>query len=393
MLGQWRLSSLWAQSASEGRPPDAIAIIDEADDESEILLPHGAIEHSSLPGVNRLLITRDNKFLYAAPWRAAAIVLFRVTEQGELEHVKDFSNPLLTGVIKLAFNHDESQIAAICLRSNALQLFQRDANTGSLTPDGFSRGELTWPVTVSFSPDSAFLYVGDAGASGSSAVAPSSIVAYSVSDSGGLEEVDHVQHEHLQGLRDLVIDPQGEFCYACCSTGRCVVVYARDTKSGKLEYLQSIQHEDENAGTPRYLDGVCSGVFNEQGTRLYCISGRFRGVSGLTVFDRAPDGRLTWASELSLESEQFRGGNHLVVTHDESLIVAGGTTGNSLAVVRRDIASGELALHSVLKDQGPPTSILTGPSGLLLDQDEQRLYVAAENGSAISIFDINRARQ
>ena len=373
---------LGERAQAQNEPPSA----DGSQTATEPLLKHRvSVRRDDLAGINRMVVTSDNAFLYAAPWRGDSIVAFKLGRSGTPDHVQSYSNPLLRGVIKLSLSPDEERLAGICLRSNTILLFRRDVRNGKLTPDGFSRSNLTWPVSVTFSPDGTHLYVADAGRSGASDEAPSAIVAYRVSEGGGLEEIDRVVHDDLQGTRDVLFDRQGRICYACCSNAGCVLVFERDGDSGKLKHLQTIR---DDASDATLLDGVHSGVLGPDGSRIYFVAGRFRGQSGVSVFNRNQDGTLAFSHQLVLNPDQFSGGNHLAVTPDEAHVFVSGTTGDSLAVIRQDISTASAKVLSYIPNQ--VDIVLDGPSGLTFDAEYKYLYVAAEDGSSLTMFDIVR---
>ncbi len=140
-------------------------------------------------------------------------------------------------------------------------------------------------------------------------------------------------------MRDFVFDPEAKNCYANCSSSASIFSYERDPESGKLKLLQIIK-DDEGPAT--LLDGVHSSWINPDGSRLYAISGRFGGESGLTLFGRTESGELKFLSELKIDPNIFRGGNDLVVTQDERLIVVSGTTGSSIVLISRDPETNQL---------------------------------------------------
>ncbi len=337
-----------------------------------------------LSGLNRLVLSSDDRFIYAAAWRGNVLAIYSRGEDGRLTHLTSMDNAMLKGAIKLQMNHDQSRLAVVCLRSNTILLFARDRQTGMLTPDGFARTNLVWPVSLNFSPDGRFLYVGDAGGGSTDPNAKSAIVAFSIGDGGRLSHVERVEHPNLIGMRDFLFDPTGKHCYANCSMSGCLYAFERNVETGKLQLLQIIKN-DEGQGT--LLQGLFSSWMSDDGKTLFTLAGRFVAESGLTVFQRLDSGQLEFVSELALSPEKFKGGNHLVVTRDQRLIIASGTTGNSLAVVAHDPHSHALNLLEIVSHT--PECNLQGASGMVLDFNQQYLYVGAENGAAISTFNLS----
>lgn len=345
-----------------------------------------SIEHPDLVGVNRLVVSSDNAFLYAASWRGDNLSIFSRSSDGKLKHLRSLKYPMLKGAIKLVFNHDESWLAVICMRSSTILLFARDAETGQLKPEGFGKAEMVWPTSVSFSPNSDFLYVGDAGGT-SSSKAQSSIVIFRVKESGGFEHVGEFLHPEMIGMRNVFLSPDGSNAYALCSSASCVFSCQRDAETGELTMLQQVRDGD---GDIARLHGVHSAWFSLDGKRLYTIAGRFEGSNAVTVFNRGADGKLTpiynWESE-----EGFGGGNDIQVTADERTIIVSGTTGDSLVVLDNDVQGRKLKLRSIIPSDDK--ILLKGPSGITFDAKQEFLHVAVENGNALTTFGLTKVAQ
>ena len=339
-----------------------------------------SFEIPELLGANRFAMSPDGRHVYCAAWRASSIVVFENLGNATLAHMENYQGPELSGVIKLSMSRDGSQLACICLRSNRICMFDRDASTGGLSNLKTSEAALAWPVAIDFSPDSRYLYVADAGGS-SSSNAQSEVVVYEIRGADDLKEVARYGPENAQGMRNVMVSPDGKHCYACCSASGQVIAFERDSATGELQLVQEINVENSEAGL---LDGVHSAKLSSDGKRLYCISGRFRGTSGVTVFDRLDDGKLEYAREISIESSEFSGGNDIVVSNDESTIIASGTTGDSIVLLKQDRANGKLTVGSTISAYGKIN--LRGASGLLYGPGEKALFVAAETGSAVTTF-------
>lgn len=342
-----------------------------------------SFEIPELLGANRFAMSPDGRHVYCASWRSSNLVAFEHLGGATLSHVKNYSGPDLSGVIKLAMSEDGAHLACICMRSTQICIFDRDKESGSLSNLRVSDGALRWPVAIDFSPDSRFVYVADAGGS-SSSNAQSEVVVYELQASSELRQVARYRPDDAIGMRNVLVSPDGKNCYAFCSTSGQVIAYERNSTSGKLQHLQTTGGSGSEAS---YLDGVHSAKVSSNGKRLYCISGRFRGKSAVTVFNRVKDGRLSLAREKEVESAQFSGGNDIVVSSDESLVVVSGTTGNSVVTLKQaDPEKGELQIESTIGEYGNIN--LRGASGLLFGPGENSLFVAAETGSAVTTFAI-----
>ena len=361
---------------------DRSAVADPKEVELELVQ---CLQSRDLHGINRMVISKDGKFLYAAAWMAGRLSVYARSEDGKLALVKHVEIPkLLEGVIKLKLNRDESKLVAICLSSSTLLLFRRDATSGLLQPDGFSRDNLGWATCCEFSPDSQQVYVGDSGSTAAGPGAPSSFSVMQITKTGGLRSIQRLQDECLSGVRDIYFEPRGESGYLACLKSDSIVVLDRNPNDGSVKIRQVLQHGKNGIGG---LDGVCSLVMNRAGTRLFTVSGRRDGVNAVCVFAREEDGSLTLEREL-VGVPNFNGGNHIAVTEDEGTIFITGSETSSLAVITNDKDLGVWKIQRVLQNSNNLN--IAGASGLTLSPDQKFLYVAAELGDAITTFRLIR---
>jgi 6-phosphogluconolactonase (cycloisomerase 2 family) len=86
-------------------------------------------------------------------------------------------------------------------------------------------------------------------------------------------------------------------------------------------------------------------------------------------------------------TEVFRGGNEIVVSPDESMVVACATLSASLALFTRDKDTGDLSMIQLVvsKEQ------LSGVSGITISPDNRHVYSANEFRDTVSVFQINRS--
>ena len=150
----------------------------------------------------------------------------------------------------------------------------------------------------------------------------------------------------LDGATDVAISPDGEHVYATGLASDAVVVFALDSGSGELSYLQTV------------ADGV----------------GGVDGLDGAGAIEVSPDG------------------SHVYVL---------GQLDDTVVVFERDEVAGPgfglLSLLQIVQSSTNPAPIpgalaVTGldePVGLALDPDGENVYVAAANSSAVTVFDRN----
>lgn len=349
------------------------------------------VELEPMRGVRSLVATRDGAYLYAASWRRDNLSIFHREPGGGLRLLDTRPHRLLNGVNMIQLTTDEKRLAAISLRNNSVVLYGRDQATGLLKADGYGRSKIDWPSACCFSPDGQFLYVGAAGAAGTSPEAKSAIVVFRIRPTGGLQEAQRFTAPQVFGMYGITCDPAGQNVYVPCSTAGNLTVLRRDGKTGLLEIQQIV--EDERDGV-KGLAGVVSALVSPDGTRVYTVAGRFRGDNAVSLFERAQDGSLSLLDQ-ALEIPGFVGGNHLVVTADGSRIIASASKSGALALLASDAERRTLEHLTTVTErhvpdlEGRPLSEqvnLLGVSGLALSQDDTTLYAAAEVGGAINVF-------
>jgi 6-phosphogluconolactonase (cycloisomerase 2 family) len=105
-----------------------------------------------------------------------------------------------------------------------------------------------------------------------------------------LRHVQTLERDDLAGVARVVSSPDGKFIYAAAHRASAVVGFARDPKTGKLEFLQS--HSDED-----HLRGVTEITLNSDGR--YAVATAFESRT-VVLFRRNPTtGRLDVVTILS----------------------------------------------------------------------------------------------
>ena len=178
------------------------------------------------------------------------------------------------------------------------------------------------------------------GATWTCVAAPSGVLSFVDSfGEGDSFEPGPVTLAGLDGATDVAFSPDGEHVYATGLASDAVVVFAIDSATGVLSYLQTVS------------DGV-------------------GGVDGLD------------------------GAGALVVSPDGAHVYVVGQIDDAVAVFERNttpgVGFGELSLlQTIFHDPDPPAVPLDQPVGLALSPDGDHLYVAAANSSAITVFTRN----
>lgn len=222
---------------------------------------------------------------------------------------------------------------------------------------------------------------------------------------------------YMQSPRNVTVSPDGLNVYVAAqgvqsgTKDGTIVVFDRDTGTGALTFKQSLKYNDPLVTLPVILKMADPQalVVSGDGQHLYVASGT---SDAIVIFSRAGGGTLTFLGYQG--AGKIKDTRRLIMDAGSpgKYVYATGLDGNSVALFKRDAASGELFLidghldaeapiciggtHDgdpcgKLKDCLPggicdPQPKLGEPQGLALSIDKKTLYVAAR-GKAISIFD------
>jgi len=356
-----------------------------------------AAQRDDLDGVVSVTLSADGKFLYAASWKSAAVTAFaRDAKTGKLAHKQTVADgETLAGTTTVALSPDGKFAAASAFQSKTVVLFQRDPETGELTKldaarDGEKDVTLDWAIDVTFSPDGTFLYALDDhrndAQNGTGAV-----LAFRIHD-GKLEHsgTDRGKEDCYSGARGITLHPDGKTVFVACSDAGTLVVADRDPKTGVTKVRQIVKDED---GDVHGLAGVMGVVVSPDGRYVYTSAGRFHGDNAVSVFKFGTDGRLTFVQEFlngQGDLQEFEGGNHLAMSPDGRNVYATATRSGTLAGFRRDPATGKLSYLETLGDGGDGGEARA--AGVAVSPDGRFVYVATEDGKAVSVFERDAAK-
>ena len=122
------------------------------------------IVDEELKGLVSVVGSEDGKFLYGAALGSQKLVtMSRDPETGKVEVIDSIGD--LKGAVCLAISKDQKWVVFTSCQSSLVTLYSRDAKTGKLTE--VSRQQqgiegvdgLNFPIAVTISPDSRFVYV------------------------------------------------------------------------------------------------------------------------------------------------------------------------------------------------------------------------------------------
>jgi len=311
-------------------------------------------------GLVSIVGSEDGKFLYGAALGSQKLVtMSRDPKTGKVEVIDSIGD--LKGAVCLAISKDQKWVVFTSCQSSLVTLYSRDAKTGKLAEVSRQQQDLdgvkglNFPIAVTISPDSRFVYV-------TSPTGTGSLAAFSIED-GKLKFLQHHEgaEDCLKGARLLAVDPQGEFLFVGCCKSHCLTVFDRDVKKGHLR----LKH-------------------------LYVSSGRWDGDNGITVFEILQREVLDLVQELEAgkDLKEFHAGNFIKISPDGKLVYATGAISNNVLCLERDPKSGRLKYLYDLPVDGE--SNLGGMMADVYISNDNRFVYAACEGKENQLFVFER---
>ncbi|WP_373527320.1 beta-propeller fold lactonase family protein [Nostoc sp.] len=271
---------------------------------------------------------------------------------------------------------------------SAVEVFARDAQTGKLTfvevqQDGINSVDgLANPTFVTVSPDGKFLYA--------SGYFNSAVVVFMRDTSTGKLTFVEVQKDDtpgidgLSGVSSVTVSPDNKFLYATGVDDSAVAVFALDDTTGKLTFVEVQQ---DGVGVVDGLAGAESVTVSPDGKFLYAAGYE---DSAVAVFVRdATTGKLIFV-EVQKDGvgvvDGLDGVNSLIVSPDGKFLYAAGYNDSAVAVFARDATTGQLTFVEVQKDGVGVVDGLDGAESVTVSPDGKFLYAAGVDESAVAVF-------
>ncbi len=352
-----------------------------------------ATSFGNVAGALDVAVSPDGQHVYAAAHNA--VVQFnRDGNTGQLTPGNSYPANFLNNARAIAVSPDGAQLYVAARGSNAFAIYNRDKSSGALTlKDSYTVGQivpgLSGAYEVVVAPNGQYIYV-----TGNSANAVTIFSRDADNFVGPLD--DFISAKELGGARGMAISPDGAHLYVTGSTGilsGTVAVFSRNQTSGALTHVQT-RREGELMGIPPFiffLDGLAGAS-----QVLVSPDGQYVYVSALdddaiNLFRRdVLTGKLT---RLRLYRDGFSGVDGLdgafgmAFSQDGSKLLVTGYLEDAVAVFDRDPASGLLTFLEVVKrDPNTGEPKLAGPAGIAVTPVGAGVYVAAFKDNAIVAF-------
>jgi uncharacterized repeat protein (TIGR01451 family) len=197
----------------------------------------------------------------------------------------------------------------------------------------------------------------------------------------------------LSGAAAVAVNPTGTHVYVAGRFDHSVAIFSRDSETGALEYQG---RAEQGEGGVTGLLGANAMAVSTDGQQLYVAA---RQSDAVVVFDIDGD-------ELVFRQTFFDGTGGAVLTSPTGIAVsrdAGGSEhvivtsldGDAVTVLDRETDAsltelfGRLSFHSVVVDGEDDAEALRGPRDVVVDPDNDRVYVSSSLDDALVIFDRN----
>lgn len=305
--------------------------------DTEVPLLQDGVAGVALPApLTDITVSPDGRHLYATG-DEGSIAVFAIATYDFVEAQVDTGFLLgLVSVSSVALSPDDVNLYATGAGEDAIQIFVRDAVTGAL-------------------------YSG-----------------------GAVREID-VGVSGLDGVRDVVVAPSGDYVYAVSANDDAAVAFAR-SPGGILTFVNA---EFDGVGGANGLDGAFALAISPDGKNVYVASdvddavaifgvvpGAFNGGGGLTPAGFFQDG-VGGVNGLAIAQS-------VAVSPDGKNVYVGGRGDDAIAVFSRDTNIGALQFQTAVTNAG-----LDGITDVALSPDGAFLYATGFDADALVRFTRN----
>lgn len=360
-------------------------------------------------------ILRDVSWTCSSDAPALGTLTFvgEMRDGAELDPVGPIILDGLAGATDVAVSPDGEHVYATGLADNAVAIFERDPATGGLAWleslfDGQDQGALDvegleGAAGIALSADGLNVYVAG---SAEDAIA----VFGRNTETGELTFVQVVRDgdvglatvEGLDGVRDLVVSPDGDYLYAVGELADAVAVFERnESSSGQLSFVEAVRDTDPGFDG---LDQPMAVAISQDGGHLYVAAA---GDSAITALVREVGGTLAFVETLkdndpqgALTIDRLAGAAGVALSADARHVYVAAAADDAVSVFLRNVASGDVdygrltylgARYEGDSGTGGAATGLDGAQGVVVTPDGQHLYLTGGVSDALVVFQRNTA--
>ena len=411
-------------------------------------LRNGENEIIGLGGAYDVEVSPDGKHLFVTGSTDHSLVVFsRNNTDGSLiliQHIEDNVAGVdgLRGAYSIGMSPDGNTLYVTGSEEDALVVFNRNVVSGELSFVEMHKkgtggiGNMAYPLETMVSPDGMNVYV--------SSLDDSSISVFSRDPNTGSltfieDQVDGTGGiTGMQGTYSLMVTPDGEQVYATGSYDNALVVFSRNTATGRLSFVQKyvddtngfdglsggtavmvspdgmtvfVAGSDEDAigiftrnpmdGTLSFVNTITDGsggvsgmeypialLISPDGENMYTTS---FSNGALVSFDlNMTSGSLSYMATTSSGNSDFvglTGAEDIAVSADNKHLYVAGNTDDGVVVLERDLSTGQLSFVEVVLDNQNGINTLNGVNGVSVSPDGKSVYVTAFWEHAVTVFD------
>ena len=370
-----------------GTSDDAIVSVlnddGEGDFDTEYPLLEDGVAGVGLPApLSGISVSPDGRHAYATG-DEGPIAVFAVATYDFLEAEIDGAlTPGLVSVSSVALSGDGKNLYATGAGEDAIQVFSRDAATGALAGSQVVRdgvagvSGLDGVRDVVVSPNGAFVYAASA--------ADDAAVAFARNASGQLTfvnaETDGVGGANgLDGAFAIAISPDGRNVYVASDVDDAVAIFGVVARTGELTPGGFFQ---DGVGGVNGLAIAQSVVVSPDGKNVY-VGGR--GDDAIAVFTRDPNlGTLQF--QTAVTGAGLDGVTDVALSPDGHFLYATGFDDDALVRFQRNASTGALSSPSVTSHVAGVVDGLDGPRSVEISHDGTRLFVTGDVGSVLALY-------
>jgi len=287
----------------------------------------------------------------------------------------------------VAVSPEGDNVYATGLSDAAVAVFQRHQVHGYLTflefhKDGVSGVDgLGGAKLVRVAPDGEHVYV--------IGQTDNAIAIFDRSDIDGALTFVVKDTSNVASPLGLALSPDGANLYTTSQSNNSIQVFARNATDGTLSFLE--EHTDGSNGV-NGLNFAVDVQVSRDGLLVYATG---NSDNALAVFQRNPaNGRITFLQVIidGLNSvDGLSGAQRIAVSPDDRFIVVTTNTESKLAVFQRNVISDTLDFLDVVQDAVGGVTDMSSPDGLTFGAEGHHLYVAADGGNSVNIFDVDNS--
>lgn len=378
----------------------AISLFERNSDGSIVFVEAVKNELNDLSGLTEareVKVSPDNRHVYATGYADDALLYFEKDEStGKLTLAGKYINGEngiegLNGAFVMDFSPDGNFLYVIGREENAVAVFQRNVNDGSLELKQVVRDDqagvqyINYPTSVKVSPDGNHVMV--------VGYADQAISCFNRNGLTGTLTFNNVirrtdlSGSALEGPFGMSISGDGKNIYIANTDGNSVDVFSRNINTGAITHQQNFENGTNGVSG---LQATTALEVSADGQQVY-VAGT--GDDAMVIFDRNTlNGQLTYQSTFENNMASVTNLDYPVAfavsEHFNEFYVADFGSNALLSFEREDE---EISFGFSEKGNGMGVNGLQGVVSATLSPDGNHLYAAGDAGDAVVIFEHNQA--